>query len=57
MEREQLKIAIYARVSTENVQDPEIQLAELRDYIRDRKWKIAGQYVDKGITSRVRKWE
>jgi DNA invertase Pin-like site-specific DNA recombinase len=50
MEREQLKIAIYARVSTKNGQDPEMQLAELREYIRNRKWKIAGEYVDKGIS-------
>jgi len=50
MEREQLKIAIYARVSTKNGQDPEMQLAELREYIHNRKWKIAGAYVDKGIS-------
>jgi DNA invertase Pin-like site-specific DNA recombinase len=50
MEREQLKIAIYARVSTNHGQDPEMQLAELREYIRNRKWKIAGEYVDKGIS-------
>jgi DNA invertase Pin-like site-specific DNA recombinase len=50
MEREQLKIAIYARVSTKNGQDPEMQLAELREYIHNRKWKIAGEYVDKGIS-------
>ncbi len=50
MEREQLKIAIYARVSTKNGQDPEMQLAELRDYTRNRRWKIAGEYVDRGIS-------
>jgi len=50
MEREQLRIAIYARVSTKNGQDPEMQLAELREYIRNRKWKIGGEYVDKGIS-------
>jgi DNA invertase Pin-like site-specific DNA recombinase len=50
MERERLKIAIYARVSTKNGQDPEMQLAELREYIRNRKWKITGEYVDKGIS-------
>jgi DNA invertase Pin-like site-specific DNA recombinase len=50
MEREQLTIAIYARVSTKNFQDPEMQLAELREYIRNRKWKIAGEYVDRGIS-------
>jgi DNA invertase Pin-like site-specific DNA recombinase len=50
MEKEQLKIAIYARVSTKNGQDPEMQFADLREYIRNRKWKIAGEYVDKGIS-------
>jgi Resolvase, N terminal domain len=50
MEKEQRKIAIYARVSTKNGQDPGMQLAELREYIRNRKWKIAGEYVDKGIS-------
>jgi DNA invertase Pin-like site-specific DNA recombinase len=50
MEKEQLKIAIYARVSTKNGQDPEMQLRELREYIRNRRWKIAGEYVDRGIS-------
>src|SRR5580658_6574953 len=50
MDKEQLRIAIYARVSTKNGQDPEMQLAELREYIRNRKWKTAGEYVDKGIS-------
>jgi DNA invertase Pin-like site-specific DNA recombinase len=50
MESEQLKIAIYARVSTKNGQDPEMQLAELREYARNRRWKIFGEYVDKGIS-------
>ena len=40
MEREQLNIAIYARVSTKNGQDPEMQVAELREYTRNRRWKI-----------------
>jgi DNA invertase Pin-like site-specific DNA recombinase len=50
MERQQQKIAIYARVSTKYGQDPEMQLAELREYIRNRKWKITGEYVDRGIS-------
>lgn len=50
MDNEQLKIAIYARVSTKSGQDPEMQLAELREYIRNRHWKIAGEYVDRGIS-------
>jgi DNA invertase Pin-like site-specific DNA recombinase len=27
-----------------------MQLAELREYVRNRKWKITGEYVDKGIS-------
>jgi|SRR5580658_1411203 DNA invertase Pin-like site-specific DNA recombinase len=27
-----------------------MQLAELRQYVRNRKWKIAGDYVDRGIS-------
>src|ERR1700691_1309131 len=50
MEREQLKIAIYARVSTKNAQDPEMQLEELREYTRNRRWRIAGEYVARGIS-------
>ena len=50
MEKEELKIAIYARVSTKNGQDPEMQLAELREFTRNRRWKIARESVDTGIS-------
>ena len=42
--------AIYARVSTHNGQNPEMQLDEVREYCRRRGWKIVGEYVDEGIT-------
>ena len=45
-----MKAALYARVSTTNGQDPEMQLRELREYIDRRDWKIAGEYVDTGIS-------
>jgi DNA invertase Pin-like site-specific DNA recombinase len=45
-----LKVAIYARVSTINGQDPEMQLRELREYSERRKWKISKEYVDIGIS-------
>lgn len=41
--------AIYARVSTHNGQNPEMQLDEVREYCRRRGWKIVGEYVDEGI--------
>jgi putative DNA-invertase from lambdoid prophage Rac len=44
-----MNCAIYARVSTTD-QNCEIQLAELRDYLRRREWKIQGEYVDQGIS-------
>ncbi len=48
---ETVKTAIYARVSTaNNGQSPEMQLRELREYIDRRDWKIAGEYVDTGIS-------
>jgi len=46
-----MKVAIYARVSTiGNGQSPEMQLRELREYCKRRGWKIANEYVDKGIS-------
>jgi DNA invertase Pin-like site-specific DNA recombinase len=44
------RAAIYARVSTQNGQNPEMQLKELRDYCGRRGWEITGEYVDKGIS-------
>ena len=40
------RAALYARVSTIVAQNPEMQLAELRDYATRRGWHIAGEYVD-----------
>jgi DNA invertase Pin-like site-specific DNA recombinase len=45
-----MKAAIYARVSTNNGQNPEMQLDELRAYCKRRGWEIAGEYVDAGIS-------
>ncbi len=45
-----MKIAIYARVSTNNGQDPELQLRELREYCQRRNWQIGREYVDVGIS-------
>jgi DNA invertase Pin-like site-specific DNA recombinase len=42
-----MKVAIYARVSTTD-QNCEMQLAELREYIRRHGWENAGEYVDTG---------
>ncbi len=45
-----METAIYARVSTHNGQDPEMQLRELREYCQRRGWKLAGEYIDAGIS-------
>jgi DNA invertase Pin-like site-specific DNA recombinase len=46
-----MRIAIYARVSTaNNGQDPTMQTRELREYVEHRGWKLAGEYVDVGIS-------
>jgi DNA invertase Pin-like site-specific DNA recombinase len=44
------RAAIYARVSTSNGQNPEMQLGELRSYCRRRDWEITDEYVDAGIS-------
>ncbi len=45
-----MRVALYARVSTTNGQDPEMQLRELREYCERRGWTMAGEYVDTGIS-------
>lgn len=45
-----MEAAIYARVSTHNGQDPEMQLRELREYCKRRGWELAGEYIDAGIS-------
>ena len=45
-----MKAAIYARVSTTNGQDPTVQTRELKEYCERRGWKMAGEYVDTGIS-------
>jgi DNA invertase Pin-like site-specific DNA recombinase len=44
------RAAIYARVSTLNGQDPAMQTRELKEYCNRRGWKIAGEYVDVGVS-------
>src|SRR5215467_2775186 len=46
----QPRVGIYARVSTNLGQSPEMQLRELREYCKKRGWIIAGEYIDRGIS-------
>ena len=42
-----MRVALYCRVSTVD-QNCEMQLRELREYAKTRKWKITAEYVDTG---------
>src|ERR1035438_821760 len=43
--------ALYARVSTRDKgQDPEMQLAELREFAAKRGWQVVGEFVDVGVS-------
>ena len=44
------RVALYARVSTLNGQNPEMQLAELREYAQRRGWEVYSEYCDLGIS-------
>src|ERR1019366_1857195 len=44
------RVALYARVSTLNGQDPEMQLSELREYASRRGWTVTTEYVDQGVS-------
>ena len=44
-----MRVAIYARVSKGQGQDPEMQLRELREFCQRRGWATAKEYVDAGF--------
>jgi DNA invertase Pin-like site-specific DNA recombinase len=44
------RVALYARVSTLNGQDPEMQLRELREYASHRRWVVEKEYIDQGVS-------
>jgi len=46
-----MRVALYAKVSTaNNSQDPTLQTRELRECAERRRWTVAGEYVDIGIS-------
>jgi DNA invertase Pin-like site-specific DNA recombinase len=45
-----MRIGLYARVSTMHNQNPEVQLAELREHATRRGWEVVGEYIYRGIT-------
>ena len=45
-----MRVAIYARVSTLNGQRTDMQLAEIREYVSRRGWRIVAEFVDEGVS-------
>lgn len=45
-----MRAALYARISTANGQDVDMQIRELRQFCKRRGWTVAGEYLDKGIS-------
>jgi len=45
-----MKVALYARVSTHDRQDTEVQLEPIRSHAQNRGWEISAEFVDKGIS-------
>lgn len=46
----QLRVATYSRISTTAGQSTRMQLVELREFCRNRNWKIVDEYVDEGVS-------
>src|SRR5215472_16577936 len=42
-----MKIAVYARVSTQDKQDTENQLVQLREFAAKQGWQITREYIDR----------
>jgi DNA invertase Pin-like site-specific DNA recombinase len=45
-----MRVGLYARVSTMHNQNPEVQLAELREHAARRGWQIIAEFVDEGVS-------
>jgi DNA invertase Pin-like site-specific DNA recombinase len=45
-----MRVGLCARVSTMHNQNPEMQLAELREHATRRGWEVVSEYIDRGIT-------
>jgi DNA invertase Pin-like site-specific DNA recombinase len=47
-----IRAAIYARVSTFNGQNPDVQTREIEEYCHRRGFEVFGAYVDKGVSGK-----
>jgi DNA invertase Pin-like site-specific DNA recombinase len=45
-----MRVAIYARVSTQAGQNPAMQTRELREFAERRGWTITGEFIDLGVS-------
>lgn len=51
MSDKEMRVGIYARCSTHDKgQNPEVQLAPLREFIKARGWSCVGEFVDNGYS-------
>jgi len=50
-----VRVALYGRVSTMHAQNPEVQLAELREHAARRGWNVVGEYIDRISGARERR--
>jgi DNA invertase Pin-like site-specific DNA recombinase len=50
-----VRVALYGRVSTLHNQNPEMQLAELREHATRRGWTVVGEYIDRISGARERR--
>jgi DNA invertase Pin-like site-specific DNA recombinase len=49
-----MRAAIYARVSTTDKQDPEMQIREISEFCERRGWKKPGVFIDRVSSGKVR---
>ena len=54
MTKKQKSVAIYARVSTDK-QKVDMQLRELRNFVKRSRWKIFAEFIDQGYTGATTK--
>jgi putative DNA-invertase from lambdoid prophage Rac len=52
-----MKVGIYARVSTQDQQTLPLQINDLREYAKRRKWKVEISDVASGVKSRPKREE
>ncbi len=45
-----MRVALYARISTNDKQDVELQLVPLREYALARGWAVQGEFIDRGVS-------